>query len=71
MTRSLGTGATGLIGKHAVECRIAGGLEVHTIVRTIPDTLPADVHWNVCDLLCGDVVQLSARINVTHLLRSA
>lgn len=71
MTRILITGATGLIGKHAVERLIADGLEVHAIVRTIPEPLPPDVHWHVCDLLVGDVAELVARINATHLLHLA
>jgi len=72
MTRILVTGATGLIGRHAVAALVSRGLDVHAIARAIPDTSPQSVTWHVCDLLKTDQHEaLLSSIQATHLLHLA
>lgn len=72
MTRILVTGATGLIGRHAVAALVAQGLDVHAVARTKPDTSPPGVTWQVCDLLeLGEAERLTAMVKATHLLHLA
>jgi len=72
MTRVLVTGATGLIGKHAVAALATQGLDVHAVARAKPDTLPSGVTWHVCDLLkSGAAERLAEEVKATHLLHLA
>lgn len=72
MTRVLVTGATGLLGKHAVNALLAGGLEVHGVARTKPLDFSKDVTWHECDLLHTEQHErLVAKIQATHLLHLA
>jgi len=72
MTRVLVTGASGLIGKHAVAALVAHGHEVHGAARTLPATSPPGVNWHSCDLLTEDAAQtLAAEVQATHLLHLA
>ena len=72
MTRVLVTGASGLIGKHAVAALVAHGHDVHGVARTPPATSPPGVIWHSCDLLTEDEPQtLAAKVQATHLLHLA
>lgn len=69
MSRVLVTGATGLIGRHAVAALVAQGHEVHGVARSIPATSPPGVMWHACDLLNDDLSLDDIR--ATHLLHLA
>ncbi|HEY9080123.1 NAD(P)-dependent oxidoreductase [Magnetovibrio sp.] len=72
MTRVLVTGATGLIGKHAIAALVARGLEVHGVARARPASSPPGVIWHNCDLLTpGAVERLAEEVKATHLLHLA
>jgi len=72
MTRALVTGASGLIGTHAVAALVAHGYEVHGVARTPPKTSPPGVIWHSCDLLSdGAPEKLAAEVQATHLLHLA
>jgi len=72
MTRVLVTGASGLIGKHAVAALVAHGYEVHGVARTRPVMSPPGVIWHSCDLLSdGAAKKLAAEVQATHLLHLA
>lgn len=71
MTRVLVTGASGLIGKPAVQALSDQGLDVHAVARTVPDAA-SDVTWHACDLLAsGAVESLAQDVQATHLLHLA
>lgn len=77
MKRVLLTGATGLIGRHAIPPLLARGYEVHAVGRQVPAQhsqrdVARQVHWHTVDLL--DAAQVSAavrEIQPTHLLHFA
>jgi len=72
MTRVLVTGATGLIGKHAIAALVAHGHDVHGVARTPPKTSPPGVKWHSCDLLSdGAPEKLATEVQATHLLHLA
>jgi nucleoside-diphosphate-sugar epimerase len=71
MTRVLVTGASGLIGKPAVQALVGQGLDVHAVARTVA-ARPSDVTWHACDLLSpGAVETLTHDVQATHLLHLA
>lgn len=70
--RCLVTGATGLIGRHAVRALVAAGVEVHGVARHIPQDAAPDVTWHAGDLLNPDDVQrIVQEAKATHLLHLA
>lgn len=69
MSRVLVTGATGLIGKHAVAALVAQGHEVHGVTRSIPKVSPPGVVWHTCDILNADLAMNDIR--ASHLLHLA
>jgi len=72
MTRIVVTGATGLIGKHAVAALVAQGHDVHAIARQIPKQSMAGVTWHEYDLLGAiDLDSFFSKIQATHLLHFA
>ncbi|MCW8916558.1 MAG: NAD(P)-dependent oxidoreductase [Magnetovibrio sp.] len=72
MTRVLVTGATGLIGRHAVTDLAAGGYEVHALARTKPQNDSSGITWHECDLLDPGVPQqIAEEVQATHLLHLA
>jgi nucleoside-diphosphate-sugar epimerase len=71
--RILITGASGFIGRHAVEIALARGAEVHALVRSVPADRIAGVEYHELDLL-GDVAIVQERvraIGATHALHLA
>jgi len=69
MTRILVTGATGLIGRHAVAALVSRGLDVHAVARTKPETSLPGVTWYECDLLQTN--PCTSDLHATHLLHLA
>ncbi len=72
MTRILVTGATGLIGRHAVADLVSRGYDVHAIARSVPENGAAGVTWHECNLLDPGAPQIIAQeVKATHLLHLA
>lgn len=72
MTRCLVTGATGLIGRHAVRALVDAGFDVHVVARRIPEDPSTDVTWYVGDLLAqGEAARIAKAARATHLLHLA
>ncbi|MEG3618625.1 NAD(P)-dependent oxidoreductase [Magnetovibrio sp. PR-2] len=72
MTRVLVTGATGLIGRHAVADLVERGLDVHGVVRTRPCDFPENMTWHEADLLDpGEAQRVVQEAQATHLLHLA
>jgi nucleoside-diphosphate-sugar epimerase len=71
--RVLVTGASGFIGRHALEPLVRQGYEVHAVARGArPPDAPAPAHWHRADLLAaGEPQALVARVAPTHLLHLA
>ncbi|MCW2996506.1 MAG: NAD-dependent epimerase/dehydratase [Solirubrobacterales bacterium] len=73
MSRVLLTGATGFVGRGALEPLLAAGLEVHAVsTRSAPTWSPAGVTWHRADLLAvGAAEDVVARIRPERLLHFA
>lgn len=72
LMRVVVTGASGLIGRHAVASLAAAGHEVHAVARTAPDDDATDVVWHAVDLLDDDARRtLVADVAATHVLHAA
>ncbi|MBV9773458.1 MAG: NAD(P)-dependent oxidoreductase [Gemmatimonadetes bacterium] len=72
MKRVLLTGATGFIGRHAVETLLARGYEVHAVASPTGATPSAGVTWHRGDLLDpGTAGRLAAEVRPSHLLHFA
>jgi nucleoside-diphosphate-sugar epimerase len=68
--RVLVTGATGFIGRHAVDALLARGYEVHAVARSRGDA--TDVSWHEADLLDPTAgAALVERVAPSHLLHLA
>ncbi|MDR3507900.1 MAG: NAD(P)-dependent oxidoreductase [Caulobacteraceae bacterium] len=66
--RVLVTGASGFVGRHAVNALLAAGVEVHAVAR---ETLPIDCPWYCVDLLdqaqARDIVRSIRPDSILHL----
>ena len=72
MNTVLVTGATGFIGRHALDRLIARGFEVHAVSSRRPLSETADVTWHVADLLQPEAVRaLLNSVRPSHLLHFA
>lgn len=72
MSRVLVTGASGFIGRRALEPLTRQGVEVYGVGRSVPADLPRNVRWLKADLLDPD--ERAAAVNeaaATHLLHLA
>jgi len=70
--RVLLTGATGFIGRQAIESLLAKGYEVHAVSKMALETLPDSVHKHQCDLIDhSQTTALMQQIAPTHLLHFA
>ena len=71
--RVLVTGATGFIGRHALEPLLRRGFDVHAVTsREPPPQAPPEVRWQRADLLdAGGHRDLLAAVAPTHLLHLA
>jgi nucleoside-diphosphate-sugar epimerase len=71
VSRVLVTGATGLIGRHALEPLLAAGHEVHAVSsREAPADFPAGVVWHRADLL-ADPATVAEEVRAERLLHLA
>lgn len=71
MKRVLLTGASGFIGRHAIQGLLQRGYEIHAISRQ-PVFLPENMHWHPTDICnAGQVKLLMEQINPSHLLHFA
>ncbi|MBF0252156.1 MAG: NAD-dependent epimerase/dehydratase family protein [Alphaproteobacteria bacterium] len=72
MMRCLVTGATGVIGRHAVQALAEAGNEVHAISRRLPTAERSSVTWHQADVLAReDVRRVCVAVQPTHLLHFA
>lgn len=70
--RCLVTGATGLIGRHAVRALIKAGFDVHAVARQVPADAAMDITWHRGDLLVpGEGARIAEAAQATHLLHLA
>jgi len=71
--RVLVTGASGFIGRHALEPLLRHDFEVHAVARGLrPPDAPPEVHWHRADLLSDDARDtLLAQLAPSHLLHLA
>ena len=70
--RLLLTGATGFIGRLAVDAAVARGFDVHAICRHVPPSPKPGVTYHATDLLGGeDIDRRIASIRASHLLHLA
>jgi len=75
--RVLVTGASGFVGRHAVEALLDRGFEVHALARTPPQQLAAEpaaqrAVWHAADLLDGAATAAVIRsVRPSHLLHLA
>ena len=71
--RLLLTGATGFIGRLAVEVAVARGFDVHAICRHVPPSPKPGVTYHATDLLGGEDIdrRIALRIRASHLLHLA
>ncbi len=69
--RVLVTGATGFVGRTALQPLLARGFEVHAVSRA-PEGAPAGVKWHRADLLeASGLERIAADVGATHLLHFA
>lgn len=80
MIRCLVSGATGLIGRHAVAALCAAGVDVHAVTRGQADGAPGQgkelgldlINWHCGDVLDEDFIRgLCTDVKATHLLHLA
>lgn len=72
MKRVLLTGATGFIGRHAIEGLRARGYEIHAVASPAGGVFSAEVEWHRADLLePGTPARLAARVRASDLLHFA
>ena len=70
--RVLVTGATGLIGRHALELLVERGFEVHAVARRVPTGTSTGVAWHQVDLLDRTAsAALLEEVGASHLLHLA
>ena len=71
MSTVLVTGATGFVGRHALQALLRSGQEVHAVART-PPAGAAEVSWHSADLLePGAAERVVAAARPSHLLHLA
>ena len=72
MKRVLVTGATGFIGRWALDPLVARGFEVHAVSSTDPRPSQPSLHWHQANLLDGGApAGVIAAVRPTHLLHFA
>jgi nucleoside-diphosphate-sugar epimerase len=72
MKRVLVTGASGCVGRHAIDGIVARGYDVHAITSREPAGDAPGVTWHRADLLeAGVPAQIVDRVRPTHLLHMA
>lgn len=71
MKKILVTGASGFVGRHALQPLVDRGYEVHAVART-PLVGKKNIHWHSADLLdLSQTRQLIAELRTSHLLHFA
>lgn len=72
MKRALLTGASGFVGRHAVEPLLARGYEIHAVSSRNCVAVDPRMRWHRADLLDGAATaRLVAEVGATHLLHFA
>ena len=66
------TGASGFVGRPALQALLTAGFEIHAVSRSIPSHIPSGARWHNADLLDANARrELFAQTRPTHLLHLA